>query len=84
MSLQTYCKESSIHGLQYISQGQLTGDRIIWFFLVAGMFGLAGWSIKEMDNDWRESPVVTSVDIHGVKSLFFPAVTICLPGIDFT
>lgn len=79
-NINNYFKESSLHGLLYISTADNCLERFVWTILVIVQIILASFLVQESWLTWEQSPVVTSVDLMGIENLDFPAVTFCPPG----
>ena len=78
-ALQTFCDESSLHGVQFLAPSRNVALNIIWGCLFVLGLSAAALVCNELVNQWDESPVVTTIDstTYSVQNIPFPAVTIC-------
>ena len=82
-TLSDYASASVIHGVAYINpSGNTTGERILWFILVALAFAFASHEVRILYQRWQENPVITVLDTVTlpIEEIEFPAVTICPQG----
>ncbi|CAH0557483.1 unnamed protein product [Brassicogethes aeneus] len=78
--VETYCDNTTLHGLKYVGDTSLTlGERIFWFiaFLLAIIF--ASYYISNIYKKWNSSPVIISFSPFDadLTKIPFPAITIC-------
>ncbi len=78
--LESYFKESSIHGLSYLSVGHRPRGFVLqacfWLSALAAAYGLA---ISIVHRSWRETdefPIISTVDSISITDVPFPAVTV--------
>ena len=74
-----FLESSTIHGLVHISTAKSRTARVLWATIVVACFASAIWMITDSYNDWKESPVSTTITTHPINELQFPEVTICPP-----
>ena len=81
-AMQTFCEESSLHGVQFLAPSRNISLNIIWGCLL--VLGIAGASLvcNELVKQWDDNPVVTTIEstTHSIRDMPFPAVTICPDG----
>ena len=69
---------STIHGLSWIS-GTRNWSRYFWIVIVIGGFSGAGYLISTSFDNWKQSPISTTVETLSISKITFPNVTICPP-----
>ena len=69
---------STIHGLQYFSIVR-KWSRLFWILVVFGGFTGAGYLINESFNNWKQSPISTTIETVPISQITFPNVTVCPP-----
>ncbi|XP_029173329.1 pickpocket protein 28-like [Nylanderia fulva] len=75
-----YCTNSTLHGLRYIGNSQLTiVERIFWIISFTVALGVAVYYIYFLYQKWNGSPVIISLSPEPVSlnEFPFPSVTIC-------
>ena len=83
----TFCEfanVTTIHGLAYVFDKTIKAiDYIFWFIAVCLGTGLAIYSSIDAWNEWKASPVLTSIRSTGLplQNISFPAITICSQGL---
>ena len=78
-----YSSSSSLHGVGYILQpGQPSSDRLFWTLCVAVSLTLAAYWSAMAHKDWRDKPVITSLENSAlpIEDVEHPAITICGQG----
>ena len=80
--IKPFLELSTIHGLYYISNGG-KWSRLFWIFVVIGGFTGAGYLIYESFDNWKKSPITTTVEILPISQINFPNVTVCPPKNSF-
>ncbi|XP_028931765.1 acid-sensing ion channel 2 isoform X2 [Ornithorhynchus anatinus] len=85
-SAQMFATTSTLHGLRHIcASGPLTVRRLLWTVAFAGSLGLLLLESSERVSFYFSYQHVTKVDEVAVRSLVFPAVTVCnLNGVRFS
>ena len=74
----TFLGTSTIHGLSYISSTR-KWLRLFWIFVVLGGFSVAGYLIYTSFNNWKQSPISTTIETLPISQITFPNVTVCPP-----
>ena len=69
---------STIHGLSWISSTR-RWSRLVWILIVLGGFSGAGYLIFESIDNWKSSPISTTIETLPISKLTFPNVTVCPP-----
>ena len=83
----TFCEfanVTTIHGLAYVFDKTIKAiDYVFWFIAVCLGTGLAIYSSIDAWNEWKASPVLTSIRSTGLplQNISFPAITICSQGL---
>ncbi|XP_076240811.1 pickpocket protein 28 [Calliopsis andreniformis] len=75
-----YCANSSLHGLRYVGDSNLTiGERIFWLISITLAFLTAAYYIWYLYRKWVSSPIIISLSPESVSldEFPFPSVTIC-------
>ena len=75
-----YTESSSLHGISYAFERNVhCWSRIFWTLICLGFFSLGVVMILQVYNDWRGSPVLTTVGdpAYPVTDIEFPAIVIC-------
>ena len=78
-----YSSSSSLHGVGYILQpGQPSSARLFWTLCVAVSLTLAAYWSAMAHKDWRDKPVITSLENSAlpIEDVEHPAITICGQG----
>lgn len=81
--LKRFLESSTIHGLVYISQAR-NFARLFWILVVMTGFSVAGFMISQSFENWRDSPIKTTIETKPIKDITFPKVTVCPPKNTFT
>ena len=81
--LEQFLESSTIHGLVYISTSRKF-IRLFWILVVITGFSIASFLIKDAFDNWRESPIKTTIETRPIEELDFPKVTVCPPKNTFT
>ena len=74
----SFLESSSIHGLIYISSTRKY-LRLFWITAVFGGFLTAGYLIQTSFNNWKYSPISTTIETLSINEITFPNVTVCPP-----
>ena len=74
-----FLDSSTIHGLAYISNVTSKTGKALWLTIVIGGFCTAGYLINSSFEEWRATPVATSISTHPISLLSLPVITICPP-----
>ncbi|KAI8424662.1 hypothetical protein MSG28_003089 [Choristoneura fumiferana] len=74
-----FAKNTTLHGLRYITQGVTIAEKIFWIITFLISLGICFWSIEQVWYKWRHSPVIVSFNerMIPVDEIPFPSVTIC-------
>ncbi|CAH0595363.1 unnamed protein product [Chrysodeixis includens] len=78
--LRTYLLTSTLHGLRYVGERNLTWfERFFWLTAFGCSLVSAGWFILNVYGKWRSSPMIVSINPENMplNGLPFPALTIC-------
>jgi hypothetical protein len=80
--LQTFCEESTLHGVQYMAPSRCKLSKLVWSCVLIICFTIAILVSMTLFTNWAENPIVTTIDstTYPVQSIPFPAVTICPNG----
>ncbi len=78
--LEDSLRETTVHGFRYVVEGRSSGERLAWVFAIAGAFAFSGYLANCAIREARENPVVTSIEIVGVRDIPFPSVTVLAGG----
>ena len=73
--LNDFLSSTSIHGLSYLHLTQSRTTRIIWAVLVAAALTTATVLLVQTVGDWGTKHVTTTLQMEGLDSFPFPAVT---------
>ena len=60
-----YLLGSTIHGLRYMTGAEKWPVRLTWFIIVGVKFGLVAYSIYSFNRQWKENPVVSTMNTIG-------------------
>ena len=74
-----FLESSTIHGVAHISKAKSYTARAVWLSIVVACFAFATGLIVTSYNEWKKSPVSTTITTHPITELEFPAVTVCPP-----
>ena len=74
----TFLDTSTIHGLSWIS-GTRKWPRLFWIIIVFGGFSSAVYLIYESFDNWKQSPITTTIETLPISQITFPNVTVCPP-----
>ena len=77
-----FLNTSTIHGLSFISNTRRYA-RLFWIFVVFAGFTGAIILINESFNNWKQSPVSTTIETWPIEKITLPNVTICPPKNSF-
>ena len=80
--IKNFLDTSTIHGLSFISSSRRYA-RLFWIFVVLAGFIGAFCLIYESFNNWKLSPVSTTIETWPIDKLTLPNVTICPPKNSF-
>ncbi|XP_026674997.1 pickpocket protein 28-like [Ceratina calcarata] len=73
-----YCKNTGLHGFQYIVRGETTFERIIWLMVCTSSVFFCVTLMLRLWQYYSDNPIVTTIDTtNPVSELHFPGVTIC-------
>ena len=78
-----YLESSTVHGLAFIATGRKY-VRLFWILVVIAGFTGAGVMIYQSFDNWAESPVKTTIEIHPITEITFPKVIVCPPRKTYT
>ena len=74
-----FLESSTIHGLVHISTAKSIVERVVWVAIVVACFAVAALMINQSYNEWKESPISTTITTQKMTGLDFPDVTVCPP-----
>lgn len=79
-----FSQETSMHGIAFVFNWARykRWKRLLWLALLLTCLGLMVWQISNLISQFRDYEVVTTIKTIIPDSLKFPAVTICLPGLN--
>ena len=80
--LKQFFEQSTIHGLYHISTVR-RWPRLLWILIVIGGFCGAGYLINESFDNWKQSPISTTIETLPISQITFPNVTVCPPKESF-
>ncbi|XP_022208993.2 pickpocket protein 28 [Drosophila obscura] len=75
-----FCRNTTIHGLKYINNGNLRkSDRVFFGVAMLAVVGMAAYLIQDAFDKWNTTPVIVGIDpeLTYITNEPFPAVTIC-------
>ena len=79
-----YCNASSLHGIQYITEGKrnLFTSRLLWLTIVLSAASFGVLKSYTAFKEWQDNPILTSINTTGkpISEIHFPAITICSQG----
>ena len=78
-----FLESSTIHGLVYISKTKKF-TRICWTLVVITGFIVAWLLIGQSFDQWKHSPVSTTIETLPIDEVNFPKITVCPPQNTFT
>ena len=78
-TIKEFLESSTIHGLVHFSTAKSRAARLAWVAIVVASFAFAIREITNALQEWRESPVSTTITTHPITELEFPEVTVCPP-----
>ena len=78
-----FLESSTIHGLVYISTAKGLA-KLFWIWVVILGFSVAGILIYQAVDNWRHSPIKTTIETRPISDLTFPTITVCPPRNTFT
>ena len=78
-TLREFLDNSSIHGLNYISNAKFSLERVAWICAVGVGFIMGTTLIQISFEGWNESPFITTTSMKPISQAPFPIVTICPP-----
>ncbi len=81
--VRAFLESSTIHGLTYISTTKKCA-RLFWILVVLGGFSTALYLIHTSFQNWKESPVTTSMETLSITEIKLPKVTVCPPKNTYT
>ena len=85
---ETYCKSSTIHGVNYLTsrEGFSWFDHIIWGLALTTSLFFCLLFLLTMNANWESDPVVTTIETtyYPIQNISFPAITVCMPGYDIS
>ena len=79
-----FANATTVHGLAYVFDKTIKAiDTVFWFIAVCFGTGLAIYMSIDAWNEWKSSPVLTSIRSTGLplQNISFPAITICSQGL---
>ena len=74
-----FLETSTIHGFAYVASTKSYFGKALWAFVIFTAFFFAGLIIYKSVNSWEEFPVSTTLSVHPIEELEFPAITVCPP-----
>ncbi len=74
-----FLESSTIHGLVHISTAWNKKTKFLWALIVTAGFSVAGYLIGSSLQDWKSSPISTTITTHPISEAPFPRVTVCPP-----
>ena len=74
--IKQFLELSTVHGLSYISTAK-KWSRLFWILVVIGGFSGAGYLIHVSFDNWKQSPISTTIEILPISQITFPNVTVC-------
>ena len=77
-NVKEFLENSSIIGLSLISNSNRF-VRLFWILVVIGGFAWAIHMIFESFEDWRQKPILTTIETLPISEITFPNVTVCPP-----
>ena len=81
-NVKLFLESSIIHGLYYISVGRKC-SRFFWILIVIGGFSGAAYLIHTSFYNWKQSPIMTTIETMPISQITFPNVTVCPPKNSF-
>ncbi len=83
-SMQKFCDECSIHGVQYLAPSKQILERCLWGVVIVLFSTLSVLVVSSLFQNWEEQPIITTIDTmaYPVQKIPFPAVTVCPNGFD--
>ena len=80
--VRAFFETSTIHGIHHVISSRKC-SRYFWIFVVFAGFLVAGFLISESFQNWRLSPISTTVETLPISQITFPNVTVCPPAHSF-
>ena len=76
--VQQFLDTSTIHGLSWISRSQGL-KKLFWILVVLVGFSGATYLIYQSFNNWKSSPISTTVETLPISEITLPNITVCPP-----
>ena len=76
-TVKEFLETSTIHGFAYLASTKSCLGKALWAVAILTAFFFAGFFIQRSYNSWEESPVDTTLSVHPISELDFPAITVC-------
>ena len=73
--IKQFLESSTVHGLSYISTAK-KWSRLFWILVVIGGFSGAGYLIHVSFDNWKQSPILTTIETLPISQITFPNVTV--------
>ena len=80
--VKAFLETSTIHGINHVITSRKC-SKYFWIFVVFSGFLVAGFLISESFQNWRKSPISTTVETLPISQITFPNVTVCPPTHSF-
>ena len=81
--LKEFLESSTIHGLYHISVNQKIA-KVLWIVIIISGFVGSGIIIYQSFEDWKQSPVKTTIESVSISDFKFPKITVCPPKDTYT
>ena len=78
-TVKEFFETSTIHGFAYLASTKSYLGKALWAVVILTAFFFAGFFIQRSYNSWEKSPVDTTLSVHSIEELRFPAITVCPP-----
>ena len=80
-ALNSYFRETTVHGFRYVAEGENICEKMVWVVIIVLGFLLSGAIIYFSFEDWAATPLQTTIDKVSmpIEELSQPAITVCHP-----
>ena len=78
-NVKEFLESSSIIGLSLIANSKQIVLKLFWILIVFGGFAWAIVMIYESLEDWRQKPILTTIETSEISGITFPEITVCPP-----
>ena len=78
-NVKEFLESSSIIGLSLIANSKKFVLKLFWILIVLGGFAWAIVMIYESLEDWRQKPILTTIETSEISGITFPEITVCPP-----